>query len=259
MEVNNLKNKTITSEITGVTVELFKEDFSEKMNFEEAVEACTRLGKGWRLPTMHELDLIYKELHAKDIENLKNPSYWSGTHHRYNGILRMNYMDFANNGFRRSCNVRIEDSEERENKAKEKAIGNSISDNEEFSEHYVRAVREVACSATAETIVDEPNISSYRIQISPGRDAGHWVDAMHDAYCYYGPEWRLPYTSELKAMHRHLKGVISGELWSDSSAGDYTAFFVDLMTGKSESEYISDYYADYGSCRKIYRLVRKIK
>lgn len=41
-------------------IEIAQYDFPEKMTWEEALNACIKLGDGWRLPTKKELNFIYK-------------------------------------------------------------------------------------------------------------------------------------------------------------------------------------------------------
>jgi hypothetical protein len=36
-------------------------DFPDAMNFEDAKKACRALGKGWRLPSLSELDILYRK------------------------------------------------------------------------------------------------------------------------------------------------------------------------------------------------------
>ena len=52
-------------------------DFSDEMKWEEAKTACTKLGKGWRLPTIEELNILYTK--RKFIGRLKNDNYWSSS------------------------------------------------------------------------------------------------------------------------------------------------------------------------------------
>ena len=52
-------------------------DFPNQMKWVDAVNECTTLGKGWRLPTKDELNELYKN---KDkIGNFSNSHYWSNT------------------------------------------------------------------------------------------------------------------------------------------------------------------------------------
>ena len=47
------------------------------MNWKEAVEACKKLGTGWRLPTKDELYILYKN--REEIGGFANSYYWSST------------------------------------------------------------------------------------------------------------------------------------------------------------------------------------
>ena len=40
-------------------LEVAQNDFPKTMFWNDAVKACTDLGKGWRLPTKDELNLLY--------------------------------------------------------------------------------------------------------------------------------------------------------------------------------------------------------
>jgi len=52
-------------------------DFPELMNSKDAKKACESLGDGWRLPTIDELESIYKN---KDLaKNFQKKVYWSST------------------------------------------------------------------------------------------------------------------------------------------------------------------------------------
>lgn len=59
-------------------LEVAQFDFpSGMMNWDEATAACSKLGPGWRLPTVDELNILYKN---KDrIGGFKGKFYWSST------------------------------------------------------------------------------------------------------------------------------------------------------------------------------------
>ena len=61
-------------------------DFIEEMNWGDAKAACAKLGKGWRLPTKDELNLLYQN---KDkIGGFAGAYYWSSTERNsYNAYL----------------------------------------------------------------------------------------------------------------------------------------------------------------------------
>ena len=56
-------------------------DFPNEMNWEDAKKACRTLGKGWRLPTKAELNILYKN--RKKIGGFVSNYYWSSTEISY--------------------------------------------------------------------------------------------------------------------------------------------------------------------------------
>lgn len=74
--VNN-SGKNIIGKIKKIgTLEIAQNDFNSEMTFSEAVEACKRLGSGWRIPTVIELALMYKN--RGTITGFANDGdYWS--------------------------------------------------------------------------------------------------------------------------------------------------------------------------------------
>ena len=57
--------------------EVAQYDFEAEMNWDDAKLACAKLGKGWRLPTKNELNVMYKN---KDrIGGFAGNRYWSST------------------------------------------------------------------------------------------------------------------------------------------------------------------------------------
>ena len=59
------------------SLEVAQIDFPKKMNWNDAVKACTDLGNGWRLPTKYELNLMY--LNKDKIGDFTYRFYWSST------------------------------------------------------------------------------------------------------------------------------------------------------------------------------------
>ena len=70
--------------------EVYPTDLGE-MNYEEAIKACAKLGKGWRLPTRLELLLIYEN--KEGIGGFANDYYWSSS--EYDNIFAW-YQNFIN-------------------------------------------------------------------------------------------------------------------------------------------------------------------
>ena len=57
--------------------EVAQHDFPKEMNWKDAKAACAKLGKGWRLPTIDELNVMYKYKHK--IGGFERYYYWSST------------------------------------------------------------------------------------------------------------------------------------------------------------------------------------
>ena len=60
-----------------IEFEVYHESLRTKYNFEGAVEACKRLGEGWRLPTRAELLLMHEN--KDEIKGFASDNYWSST------------------------------------------------------------------------------------------------------------------------------------------------------------------------------------
>ncbi len=69
-----------TKEIIGKPVKIgnilvAENDFPNALNFEDAKKACRALGKGWRLPSVSESNMMYKR--RDKIENKDDTFYWN--------------------------------------------------------------------------------------------------------------------------------------------------------------------------------------
>jgi len=64
-------------------LEIFPNDFPNRMNFREATVACIKLGDGWRLPSSGELRLLY---HYQDLIGgfTKAPHHYDYWTNKYN-------------------------------------------------------------------------------------------------------------------------------------------------------------------------------
>ena len=73
----SIKGSVIGKPIRLQNFEVAQYDFEEEMTWEKAKAECYRLGKGWRLPTKNELNVMYKN---KDrIGGFAGNRYWSST------------------------------------------------------------------------------------------------------------------------------------------------------------------------------------
>ena len=77
------------SQIIGTTykldsIEIAQYDLPTEVTWYNAKRECKELGKGWRLPTKDELDVMYNN---KDlIGNFVNTNYWSSTEYSSNYV-----------------------------------------------------------------------------------------------------------------------------------------------------------------------------
>jgi hypothetical protein len=60
----------------GEILQVAEFDFHSEMNYHDAKNACKVLGDGWRLPTISEAELMYKELHLKRKGNFEKKGYF---------------------------------------------------------------------------------------------------------------------------------------------------------------------------------------
>ena len=56
-------------------IEIAQFDFPEEMNWVDSRKSCEALGKGWRLPTLEELHIIYEN--KENISGFTHATYWS--------------------------------------------------------------------------------------------------------------------------------------------------------------------------------------
>ena len=71
-------------------------DLAKKMNWHDAIIACTELGKGWHLPTREELRFLYQN--KEKIGGFTNSYYWSSTETNDKNAWRHNFS-FGMTGF----------------------------------------------------------------------------------------------------------------------------------------------------------------
>ncbi len=80
--INSICFAQTSSDIIGNPIKILnllvaEFDFPEKMNWISAEKKCRELGKGWRLPTENELDILYK--YRDKIGGFSPDGYWSST------------------------------------------------------------------------------------------------------------------------------------------------------------------------------------
>jgi len=81
LETERIEKERILSYTTNTTIiknlEIANHDFPSTLSFSEAVAECARLGNGWRLPNIDELNTMRK--HHEKIGGFSDISYWSST------------------------------------------------------------------------------------------------------------------------------------------------------------------------------------
>ena len=83
-------------------LEIAQFDFTQPMNYEEATEACSKLGDGWRLPTKEELNILYQN---KDkIGGFANKYYWSSTEDGSGNVWWQDFGDGYQNVYYKGAN-----------------------------------------------------------------------------------------------------------------------------------------------------------
>lgn len=90
---NSKKNTDfVPSKIIGKTkkigkLEIAQYDFSRQMDWDDATKYCNQLGKGWRLPTKNELNIIFKNKSTVGgfIKQKYTNEYWSSTKYAERG------------------------------------------------------------------------------------------------------------------------------------------------------------------------------
>lgn len=83
-KIEESSNPIIGNTIKIENIEVAEKDFAEYMDWNDANKACERLGRGWRLPTKDELNILYNN---KDkIGGFEFDYYWSSTEAGFNNF-----------------------------------------------------------------------------------------------------------------------------------------------------------------------------
>jgi len=81
-------------EIDGGTVQVAKEDFFLKRDWDDANSACENLGDGWRLPSLSEFEKMY-ELHRQGKGNFENDFYWCRSEFSQNEAVAVDFSSYG--------------------------------------------------------------------------------------------------------------------------------------------------------------------
>ena len=66
-------------------------DESDLLNWEDAIDAASNYGSGWRLPTSDELQLLYEQ--KSNIGGFAAGNYWSSSSSENRTVVRQNFSD----------------------------------------------------------------------------------------------------------------------------------------------------------------------
>ena len=184
-------------------LEICKNDFSDGLNFEQAVKACNNLRNGWRLPNINELNILFQN--RNKIGGFQDDFYWSSESNK-NLVSIINFS-----------NKEIEGT-----KSGHKSV---ITKN---STAYVRAVR-VLSKNEAEDVQKKDNLKlvkkTYKIgnlEINPTvlPLLLNWKSSVEKCD-ELGNGWRLPTKEELNIMYKNqdiIGGFEDHSFWSSTEA-----------------------------------------
>ncbi len=194
-----------TTKINNLDIDLIKIDSLEviktdlgNMNWDDAKKACEKLGNGWRLPTMEELNLLYK--YRDTLGGFKN-NYWSGKEYTINYVCYLGW-----NG-----------------------IANKYGD-KNWTSLSVRAVRDLSTTPKIQkpTTIIVNNLEVYNEDL-PSQS---W-DGAKKACEKLGSKWRLPTIKEFDLLYKNLDKICglneSAAYWSSlesDSEGALGYYFV---------------------------------
>ena len=79
-------NFVLSNPMNSIKFEVSPLDLPDKMRWVRAVDVCSSLNYGWRLPTVEELKIMYTDLHVLGNGNFLNKMYWSSTRNGLNNV-----------------------------------------------------------------------------------------------------------------------------------------------------------------------------
>jgi hypothetical protein len=209
-----------------LSIEIAGNDFPDNMTWDEATRACSELGRGWRLPTIQELRIMYQD--KDSIGGFSSEFYWSSFAWDLNRDVK--WIQSFNDG-----------GQEYDAKTKR---------------YRVRAVRSLSNVQTITPemrIIGTPkNLGNIEIAEKDFPEGMNWDDA-NAACAKLGTGWRLPTIQELKIMYlnRNKIGGFSSELYWSSLEYDY---------GRSGAWYLSFFDGYQYNHSKHYKiLVRAVR
>ncbi|WP_297514200.1 retroviral-like aspartic protease family protein [Flavobacterium sp.] len=185
---NNFSSKTA---IIGKSkfiwgLEIAEYDFTEEMRYDDAKKACKSLGKGWRLPTQDELNILYKN--KEKIGNFEGFDYWSSTLH----LSNPQYME-----------AQIFSSDSGKDYEGMQVVRSHLS---QFQFCSVRAVRDGKPISNSEIIGESKFVGDLEIAEFDFPKQMMWDEAKKKCELL-GKGWRLPTKKELNILYQNKNNI----------------------------------------------------
>jgi hypothetical protein len=208
-------------------------DFPQKLDWREAIQICRTLGKGWRLPTRSEINILYEN--KIEIGNFSFNSYWCS--YNYN-------PDVNDGGLMKNFKSSVQ-----------------LSSNSKYDECNVRAVRDKVLQVDVPSVAssgeqDSKTIIGIPIKVGnlliaqfdfPG--SFDWYEAKQSCNAL-GEGWRLPTMSELIILYNGRDMYIKGggyspadrgfagySYWSSAEKNDVDAWALGFNNGRQSFSY----------------------
>lgn len=80
-------------------LEISQFSFSFPLTWEKATISCTNLGKGWRLPTIDELQIFYQNKDKLRSLGVKfSGTFWSSSENNYGEVFWLSFSNYGTKG-----------------------------------------------------------------------------------------------------------------------------------------------------------------
>jgi hypothetical protein len=212
-----------TKEIIGNPIKIgnmlvAQNDFPKELNWNDANKACKALGKGWRLPTKTELNLLYEN--KEKIGGFSNNTYWSATGDDYQKSILW-FQSFGYGDQQRYSG------------------GEST-----LSVRAINAPPAILASraSLSKKIIGKPvKIGRLLVAQNDFPEPMNWNDAKA-ACASLGSGWRLPTTKELNIIHNYVEKIgetsfLSNTYWSSQLFQSYEAWYKFFPNNEWETTY----------------------
>ena len=189
------ENPSIFSTIKVGKLEIVKDDFPTKLDWDDASDECAELGNGWRLPTMDELRFMYTK--RSTIPGLKDDIYWSN--------------ESLNQDFAKSFNM-----------FRGGPYQNGV---DKIRLSQVRAVRDIP------TNIELGNLEIAKDDFPTKMN----IDDAAAACAELGSGWRLPTNKELRFMYDHrdlIPGIKDDSYWSGKEKNNVFGWIFSFIEGQ---------------------------